>query len=114
MSDDLDGDGIPDECPDVEPEPTWFRRGNVNGDLLLDIADAVWIINELFRNGRTSPCRAASDVDGDRSIDVTDIVVLTRYLFLGGVAPAAPFPDCGRLVSHEDDLGCETADPLCR
>jgi len=82
-----------------------FIRGNANGDERLDIADAVWILNELFHDGRPSPCGDAADSNDDGRIDISDAVHLIRYLFLTGSAPSWPFPECG-LDETEDDLDC--------
>ena len=34
--------------------------GNANGDTKLDIADAIWILNFLFRGGPSLPCEKAA------------------------------------------------------
>ena len=82
-----------------------FTRGNANGDQRLDIADPVWILNDLFHDGRPSACADAADSNDDGRIDISDAVHLIRYLFLTGSASPAPFPQCG-LDETEDDLDC--------
>jgi hypothetical protein len=82
-----------------------FIRGNANGDEGLDIADPVWILNELFHDGPPSPCGDAADSNDDGRIDISDAVHLIRYLFLTGEAPPSPFPECG-LDLTEDEIDC--------
>jgi hypothetical protein len=82
-----------------------FIRGNANGDEGLDIADPVWILNELFHDGPPSACADASDSNDDGRVDISDAVHLIRYLFLTGGAPLQPFPECG-IDDTEDEIGC--------
>ncbi|MCZ6794490.1 MAG: dockerin type I domain-containing protein, partial [Planctomycetota bacterium] len=72
-----------------------FVRGDPNEDGRVDIADAVWIVSELFRGGPTTRCRLTADVDDDGRIDLTDPILLMGHQFLGGRAPPPPFPGCG-------------------
>lgn len=67
--------------------------GDVSQDAILNITDAVGILDFLFR-GTKEPCetveanRTLMDVDGDAHLNVTDAIALLNYLFLGGRAPA--------------------------
>ncbi len=74
-----------------------FRRGDANGDGTVNIADGIWILNDLFQNGPTTTdtCEIANDVNDDSVIDSSDAVYIFNYRFLNGPAPVAPFPDCG-------------------
>jgi hypothetical protein len=92
-----------------------FIRGNANNDLKIDIADPVWIINELFRQGPASVCADAADANDDNQVDASDAVYVVTYLFQGGATPPAPFPDCGPdpTEAEEDDLGCAGRPLLC-
>jgi len=85
-------------------DPT-FLRGDANGDAKVDIADPIWIVNELFRGGPASGCQKAADANDDGTVDVTDVTSLVSYQFMGGDAPALPFPDCGTDPT-EDELEC--------
>ena len=63
------------------------------------------------------PCMAACDTNGDGLVEgqVSDVVHMLMYNFLGGPPPVAPFPDCGLLQNLRDvELGCELASPVCR
>jgi hypothetical protein len=86
-----------------------FRPGNANSDLRLDIADPIWIINELFREGTPSSCRAATDANGDGLIDLSDATFLINYLFFSGAAPSSL--DC--IEVGDDTLDCEVGQDIC-
>jgi hypothetical protein len=75
--------------------PRVFRRGNANDDLRLDIADAIWLVNELYLEGPATPCPDDADANDDGLLDASDIVYLIEYLFRAGGSPPAPFPECG-------------------
>jgi len=89
-----------------------FIRGNANADEGLDIADAVWILNELFHEGRPSPCADAADSNDDGRVDISDPVYVVSYLFLTGSAPPPPFEECG-LDLTEDEIGCVGLSETC-
>ncbi len=81
----------------VEPEPPVFMRGDPNLDEMADISDAIFIICILFNFDvcpQTFPCKAAADIDNNNDVDLSDILFLLSYLFLGGPEPEAPFPLC--------------------
>ncbi|HIA27291.1 MAG TPA: hypothetical protein EYN79_04100 [Planctomycetes bacterium] len=80
-----------------------FSRGDANGDGIINIADGIWILYELFLSGPSTGCENAADVNGDGNYDESDAVFVFNYRFLGGPPPAAPFPGCG-LIGNPD--GC--------
>jgi hypothetical protein len=82
-----------------------FLRCDANSDGGVDIADAVWIVNELFRQGPTSSCENASDCNDDGRVDVSDATFCLAFRFLRGTPPPPPFPECG-LDDDVDDLVC--------
>ncbi|MCA8960038.1 MAG: CRTAC1 family protein [Planctomycetes bacterium] len=82
---DLDGDGIPDVC-------VRFRRGDVDFDGAITIADAIAI---LIPPTGGPDCDDAQDANDDGQIDIADPITLLSYLFIGGSAPPAPALDCG-------------------
>ena len=107
---DLNSDSTPDEC---ESSARAFHRGDVNNDSLLDISDAVGILDYLFSGGLRVTCLEAADFNNDWVVDITDPVAALNYLFVGGEPPAAPgsieFP-CGQdpdAGNPDGDLGCE-------
>ena len=92
-----------------------FLRGDPNDDGKTNIADPIWIINELFRGGQETGCQAAADANGDDNIDLADATFLISYQFLGGDAPTAPFPDCGQIIDPENDIvSCDTIPSACQ
>ena len=62
------------------------RRGDVNIDGSLDIADPVMLLNHLFGGGPLT-CRPAAEVTGDGNTDISDPVYLLNYLFAAGSPP---------------------------
>src|SRR5262249_59884501 len=82
-----------------------FIRGDANQDHKVNIADAVWCVNELVRQGPVTSCPRAADFNGDRSYDLADAVYLIRWLFLSGPAVPPPYPDCG-LSPEPEEFPC--------
>jgi hypothetical protein len=75
---------------------TPFRRGDCDGNGLVNITDAIVGLNWLFKGGAEPACPDTADVDDDGKAGLTDMVVIVNYLFKAGPAPAAPGPDdCG-------------------
>ena len=72
-----------------------FVRGDPNEDGIVDMSDAVFILNHLFLGGIMPPCRPVMDVNGDGGLDLGDPIHMLTYLFQQGEPPTTPFPDCG-------------------
>ena len=90
---------------------TPFMRGDANADGRLDIGDAIWLINGLFRGGAQGDCRLANDVNGDRSVDVSDVIYAIGYVIRhSNPQPPAPFPACG-LLADQEALDCVSYPP---
>ena len=86
-----------------------FIRGDVNSDSIVNIADAIWIIYELFLNGPATTCPIALDANNDGLGDLADTSYIIMYRFSGGAAPAAPFPDCGQVSGQTpEDCGASS------
>ncbi|MBN1417840.1 MAG: hypothetical protein JXP34_03640, partial [Planctomycetes bacterium] len=81
-------------CP-----PPGYVRGDANADRRVDIADGVWILNELFLPDRyptnRSKCLDATDANADGQIDASDAISIFCYQLLDGPQPPPPFPACG-------------------
>jgi hypothetical protein len=91
----------------VEAPARPFIRGNANGDGRVDIADSIWMLNDLFLGGPPTPCRDASDANGDGELGISDPIFLLNSQFLGTRVPPAPFPDCATDPSGgPGPLGC--------
>ena len=64
-----------------------FLRGDANGDGVITVADAIYLLNYLFRHGPEPDPYALGDANGDGTIVVGDAIYLLNYLFRGGPAP---------------------------
>jgi hypothetical protein len=69
---------------------TIYVRGDANGDGLWDLADAVHILNYLFKGGPAPDPLEAGDANCDGAVDLGDAVHILNYLFKGGPAPGCP------------------------
>ena len=78
----------------VLPSSAWIR-GDANDDGVVDVADGVFLMNELFLDGPEGTCFAAKDVNSDEILDLSDAVDLFSVLFLSAPPPASPWPECG-------------------
>jgi hypothetical protein len=89
-----------------------YIRCDPNNDGKNNLADAVWIVNELIRNGPETACPAAADCNADGMEDLSDAVYAVAYQFQGGDPPPAPFPGCGgkEEIAPED---CPAGSTLC-
>lgn len=88
-----------------------FIRGDVSGDGLVQINDAVFLLAFLFSGGEVPSCDDSADVNDDGAIAIDDAVALLSSLFLGGSVPA-PNPNCGTDPTA-DPLGCLIAGASC-
>src|SRR5262245_12679843 len=79
------------EC---DPGPC-FLRGDANLDGYVDVADVLYLLNNLFRGSDPLSCLEAGNFNAVDPVDLTDAVYLLLHLYLGGSAPPAPFPGCG-------------------
>ena len=101
------------EAGEITIVVTNFLRGDCDADGSLTIADAVGMLGQLFDGGPLMfPCEDACDVNDDAGLNIADPVRILSYLFSGGLAPPAPFPDCGTDPSV-DPLGCEAPSQSC-
>ncbi len=77
---------------DVNGNPvSAFIRGNANNDAVIDLADAITILDFLFSSGAAPTCPSALDANDDDAVDVADAVQILDVLFSGG----APLPPPG-------------------
>ncbi len=100
-SSDCNLNSIPDECESVT-----FRRGEVNGDQIVDVADAISTVSYLFL-GSTVECADAADSNDDGVLDIADAVFLLSALFSGGALPPEPGIDSCGVDPTADNLGCD-------
>lgn len=91
----------------VVPDPD-LRRGDLNDDGNVDVADPVYLLSFLFIPGSPAPeCDDAGDVNDDGTLDISDAVFALSWLFVpGSDVPPAPGPvTCGPDQTR-DALGC--------
>jgi hypothetical protein len=95
-----------------------FTRGNANNDTKVDIADGIWIINELVRSGPVTLCQDAADANDDGTVDVSDAVYLIQWQFQPSTAPnpdpppPPPLDECGPDPT-DDTVGCAESQSSC-
>jgi hypothetical protein len=97
-------------CGVVDPE---FIRGECNGDTMVDIADAIFLLAYLFPSGPPPalPCVDACDANDDASLNIADAVALLAALFGAPTIPLPPPSVCG-VDPIPDALDCGNA-PAC-
>jgi hypothetical protein len=95
FSADLDGDGDLDLAVANESfnnvsvllnEPG-FIRGDANGDATINLSDAIYLLNYLFRSGFPPDPLEAGDANCDEVVNLSDAIYLLNYLFKGGDPP---------------------------
>lgn len=64
--------------------------GDANHDNGVNVGDAVFLINHVFKSGPAPQCRQEGNVNGDASVNVGDAVFLINRVFKSG-----PAPTCG-------------------
>jgi polyhydroxybutyrate depolymerase len=100
------------------PLPIPFIRGDVDGNELLELTDAVRIFRALFL-GMPAPvaCEDAEDSNDDGAFDISDGIYLLIHLFLGRHPPPPPGticlnPDCSRKTLPRPGFDPTTEDPF--
>jgi hypothetical protein len=61
--------------------------GDITGNGNVDIADAVYLINYIFKGGPAPDPFDGADVNCDGSVNIGDAVYYIQYIFRGGPAP---------------------------
>jgi|GEM_PF-2816414 len=64
--------------------------GDANGDGAVNVGDAVYIVNYVFRGGPAPVPMQAGDATGDGNVNVGDAVYIINFVFRGGPAPICP------------------------
>lgn len=62
-------------------------RGDANSDGNIDVGDAVFIINFVFKGGESPTPPLVADANCDGSVNVGDAVYIVNYVFKGGEPP---------------------------
>lgn len=79
-----------------------FLAGDANGDWIVDVADVVYLVNYLYRDGDPPDPMEAGDANCDGIVNVGDVVYLINYLYKAGPPPCSP--PSGSLTGYE---GCK-------
>ena len=64
-----------------------IAAGDMNTDGEVNISDAVFLLNYIFRNDLAPLDLACTDVNADCAINIGDVAYLVRYIIAGGPAP---------------------------
>ncbi len=64
-----------------------YACGDCNDDGILDLSDAVYILNYLYKSGSAPDPLESGDANGDDLLDLTDAVFILNYLYKSGPAP---------------------------
>lgn len=89
--------GKADYLAQVDAAKTWATNhkllscckvaGDANNDTKVNVGDAVFVINYVFKSGTVPVCKDQGDANADCKINVGDAVYLINYVFKGGAAP---------------------------
>jgi hypothetical protein len=97
-------EAVPDDAVRGGPAAADFVRGDVNGDGIVSLADAYFLVNWLHRGGPAPECPDAADADDDGKVDIADPIATLTSLFLAG--SALPAPRSPGLDPTPDALDC--------
>ena len=83
-----------------------FRRGDMNADDGVNVADAIGLLEYVFQKGAIPSCVKAADANDDGRVNLVDAIDILSTLFQRGDSIREP-RDCG-IDPTEDLLRCET------
>ncbi len=90
------------------PTGTMFRRGDTNGDNSINIADAIYLLGNLFPTGAPNVigCLDSADANNDGSVNIADAIFILGALFVAQSTPIpAPSPECGTALDAPVQTG---------
>ncbi len=67
-----------------------YLCGDANGDLLINIGDAVFLITFIFKGGDAPVPMESGDANCDLGTNIGDAVYLVNHIFNGGPSPCCP------------------------
>ncbi len=74
--------------PDLGMAPVQtYMCGDANADELIDVSDAIYLLNYLYKSGSAPDPVEAGDANDDGIVDVSDAIYLLNYLYKEGPAP---------------------------
>lgn len=71
---------------------TAYLCGDADGNDIVTISDAVYLINYIFSGGPAPDPLTAGDADCNSLLTISDVVYMINYIFSGGSAPCALCP----------------------
>jgi hypothetical protein len=93
-----------------------FLCGDANGDAKINLLDAAYIINAIYRGGPTPNPWNAADVNNSGKCDLLDVSYLISRLYRGGMNLVCPGDDAsGGLIGHgscKNHLNAMSSDAL--
>jgi hypothetical protein len=84
--------GITVTYPYKVEEGYHYANGDANDDVRVNVGDAVFLINYVFKNGPAPNPLAAGDANCDHRVNVADAVKIINHVFKSGPAPCAFTP----------------------
>jgi hypothetical protein len=85
--------------------------GDANGDMTIDISDAVFTLFYIFNDGPAPDPLQAANNNNDCGVNIADVTYLWRYIFVGPPAPSgcsAPVTcNYGTLAGNTIKMGCK-------
>ncbi|MCK4224197.1 MAG: S8 family serine peptidase [candidate division Zixibacteria bacterium] len=81
------GWGVPDILAAIQY--SFYLTGDVNGDEEINLADVVYLINYLYKEGPPPSPLFLGDVNCDDEVDIGDVVYLINYLYQNGPEPCS-------------------------
>ncbi len=67
-----------------------YIAGDANADGAVELGDAVYVLNYLFRNGPEPSPMESGDANCDGTVKFGDVIYLINYLFRDGPPPGCP------------------------
>ncbi|MGE4619987.1 MAG: hypothetical protein AAEJ04_09300 [Planctomycetota bacterium] len=86
-------------------------RGDCNTDASINLADAIFLLANLFSGGTPSSCLDGCDSNDDGSLNIADAIHFLAFLFSGGSPPTAPGPLACGPDPTDDPLDCLVPGP---
>ena len=91
----------------------FFRRGDVNSDGTLNIADAIALLSHLFGGAAPPLCPDAADANDDGQLNIADAITILSHLFAGAGDLPPPFGVCGPDPTEDTLPACAYPPDLC-
>ena len=91
-----------------------FQRGDCNADGAFNVADAVYLLSDLFPAGGAPPliaCTDACDCNDDGMKDIADPISVLAVLFTSAPDLPDPYTFCGDDPTAGDPLDCGSYPP---